>query len=164
MSTSNLYKLYRTKTTEISGFQNGWGTAPVVWGYLLEVYLKREANSWLFPTQDSQPLWNLVDNPKVPMPLRIVHAFCFNKTICPSDKILQLADACEKTYEITHLHKEDHINNWKLITQVLREKKIDKRCIGIALSCTSISDQWISTNGIQDIKTFDLFRDFNLGC
>lgn len=148
MSTSNLYQLFKTKTTLITEFKNGWGTAPPLWDYLSTKYLKWNKLEWILKDgTGSQPLWDLTINPNIPTCLRITHALCLNNTYCPINKINDLANACQETYTI--LYKENSVNHWESIANTLKNTKINKKCIGITLSCTSVSDPWEEYDGQQ---------------
>ena len=155
MSTSDLYTVFKTKSRHIAEYSNGHGTAPAIWGYLCNKYLHMERHSWISGVQ--KDLWNLADNPDVPKELRIVHAFTFDRAICPIDKIDELADACDKVYTLTHEDCPNNVNHWQAVANSLRNVKKDKRALGIGLSCTSISDPWCDWNGKQ-YKVWDIFE------
>ena len=125
MSTSNLYKLYKTKTRKIAEFQNGWGSAPALWSYLCVKFLNWQDSAWLINSGEKlRPLWNLVLNPNVPTCLRIAHAFTFDKSACPIIKIPDLIKACQETYTITH--KDGYANHWGNIARTLTNTKVDE--------------------------------------
>jgi len=151
VSTSNLYAVYKTKTKEIAEFPNGWGTAPVIYDYLCEKYLNVKKNAWLHqfssptPNFKIQYLWDLTKNLSVPASIRLVHAFTYINHVCPSNRILELAQACQEFYDITNDNKR--VNHWELIANTLKSFKINKKMIGIALSCSSIQNPWINANG-----------------
>lgn len=156
MSCSNIYKVYKTKTRELAEFHNSWGTAPVLWGYLCEKYLNQNSNFWLtagFGKEDTlKPLWNLAENPTVPTCLRLTHAFTFKNAVCPPNKKDELAKACQEVFNLTY--DSIHVNHWKAVAESLKSCKINKHMVGIALSCTSVEDPWISGNGSE---AWDLF-------
>ena len=160
MSCSNLYKVYKTKTRELAEFHNGWGTAPVLWGHLCEKYLHQDANFWLmagFGKESSlQPLWDLTKNQAVPACLRIVHAFTFNNAVCPPERKDELSKACQEVFDITY--DSIHVNHWKAVAESLKSCATDRKMIGIALSCTSVEDPWISGNGSNVRNLFSILN------
>ena len=66
MSTSDLYLVYKTTATHFAEFRNGWGSAPILWGYLSETYLGRP-----WSMLDDSELWDLVDDTRVAPSLRL---------------------------------------------------------------------------------------------
>ena|ERR1700691_2864514 len=47
MSSSTLYRVYRTRARQYAEMRNGWGTAPVIWSYLCVHYLNRQPHGAL---------------------------------------------------------------------------------------------------------------------
>lgn len=152
MSSSSLYKVYKTKTKEIAEFRNGWGTAPVIWGYLLEKYLHLDKLAWFGNDENQKKLWKLITDSSVPTNLRLVLGLTLDDAICPYVKKDELAKACQEVFEFTYDSKS--VNHWKSVGESLKLCKPDKKMIGIALSCTSVADQWIDGKGD---KAWDLF-------
>lgn len=152
MSTSDLYRVYRTKATHIAEYRNGHGTAPLVWGYLNVFYLGGSRYGWGIG-RDLDPLWALSKDPRVPRSVRIAHAFTFDQAVCPMERITELADALDEAGKVCAY--EQHVNHWSAIAADLRAHKAKARQIGIALSCTSVSDSWIDWKG--DPQGWSLF-------
>lgn len=144
MSTTDLYRVYRTTATPIAEFRNGWGSAPVIWGYLNQRYLGGDRFNWGLG-RDCEPLWNLAKDERVPRAIRLVHAFTFDNALCPVDRTHELADACDDAGKLCDM--PSHVNHWAAIAAALREHKPRSRQIGVALSCTSVSDPWIDYHG-----------------
>lgn len=136
MSSSSLYRVYRTKARYLAEYRNSHGTAPVIWGHLTERFLNKPFSMF----DDLTSLWGLARDTRVPRTLRIVHAFCCDDAFCPVDRISELADACEVTYVATL--KAGYVNHWQSIADDLRTHKAKSRQIGISLGCTSVCDEW----------------------
>ena len=166
MSTSNLYSVYKTRTKELASFGNGWGTAPVLWDYLEKAYLNKRSGSWLCgDDKDKTELWNLATDSKVPVYLRLVHAFTFINVVCPYEKANEMAEHCRKAFNtiredesrdmLTDKDRSLRVNHWERIANVLEIMKPNKRALGIGLSCTSVSDPWIGWKGGKVRSVFD---------
>lgn len=155
MSTSDLYSVYKTKAKHIAEFGNGHGTAPAIWGYLCKKHLNMESYAWL--TAGSK-LWDLSKDPRVSTHMRLVHAFTFNRALCPLDRLNELAEACEKVYTITYEDCPTHVNHWQSVANELRKIKPNKRSLGIGLSCTSIADHWLGWKGEEINKLWNIFE------
>lgn len=152
MSTSDLYRVYRTKTTHLAEFRNGWGTAPLLWEYLSERFIGAEYR-WCFDAGKDRRLWDLATDERVPRSLRLAHAFTFDRGICPLTRVGELADACDEVGATCA--KEQHVNHWAAVAKVLREARAKPRQLGWALSCTSVNDVWMEWKG--EPKPWDIF-------
>lgn len=155
MSTSDIYRVYRTTARHVAEFRNGWGSAPILWGFLNQKYLGKDRYSMF---GDQKDLWALVRDDRVPRCLRIAHAFTFDRSVCPPDRIAELADACDETAKIVAY--EQHVNHWADFATTLRAMKCKARQIGVGLSCTSVSDPWIDFKGSDGLwNTFAAVGD-----
>src|ERR1700733_15232319 len=96
MSSSDLYRIYRTKATHYAEMRNGWGSAPAVWSYLAVKFLGREQHDYLRGDGNDSELWGLGRDSRVPRELRLAHAFCFDQAMCPIERLGELAEACEE--------------------------------------------------------------------
>ena len=150
MSTSTLYLVNKKNVRQVAEFQNGFGTAPVLWRFLCKEYLNEAPDSWLFIAQKDKSLWNLVNDPKVPLSLRLAHAFTFTHAVCSSDKKHILAEALLDTHKITHGFSPDHVNHWQSIGNFIKTMKPFPKSQGIGLNCTSIYDGWLEWE--RDVK------------
>lgn len=142
-------------------FQNGHGTGPVIWGYLCKEYLGMESNAWLFG--DNKKLWALINDKNVPRDIRLVHAFTFNDALCPNKRINEMAEACLSAYKKTSIDTS-RINHWGDIGKFLKSFKALPKSRGVVLSCTSISDEWISWDRIvknDGDKSWDIFSEID---
>ena len=151
MSTSALHRVYRTTATEFTDFRNGHGSGPPVWGHLLKVYLDRDEFSWC--TLENEPLWELVNDNRVPDYLRLCLAFTCDRAICPTDKFQNFAEACRKTAIATH--SPNRVNHWNAIADAVEGHTMRAKQIGVGLGCTSVYDAWYDYDATQE--AWDIF-------
>lgn len=147
MSTSDLYRVYRTKATHYAEYRNGWGSAPPLWNYLCNTFLG-STNGWLcFDKEQSQRLWDLAIDERMPRLLRIAHAFCFDRGYCPTlqRRVKELAEACDEVARVTS--KPEHVNHWAKIAADLRDARAKPKQVGWGISCTSVEDPWRDWKG-----------------
>jgi hypothetical protein len=149
VSSSDIYGVFKTTATHRASFRNGHGTAPLIWGYLNTHFLGREYNGWLFA--DNGPLWKLVSDERVPLAIRITHAFCMDLAYCPASRIAELASACDETGRVCA--RDQHVNHWPAIAEYLSLYKPRTRELGVGISCTSVSDMWIDWRQTRDKGT-----------
>lgn len=161
MSTSTLYIANKNGVRQVAEFQNAYGTAPVLWRYLCKEYLKQEPEYWLSIAEGDKSLWRLVNNPMVPLSLRLVHAFTFNNAVCHSDKKQILAEALLDTYRVTHDFSPDYVNHWQNMGHLIKTMKPFPKSQGIGLNCTGIYDSWIEwKRGARKVQNiFDLIKE-----
>jgi len=158
MSHSNLYQVFKTTSKELTEYHNGHGTAPVIWGYLCEKYLKQERHQWVC-SADNQPLWDLAYDDNLPKSLELMHRMTFDHALCLPKDLKELSKQIREACEIINCSSE-WSNHWWSISNDLADCEIkDKRCLGVALSCTSVSDPWIDwgNNGKDPSVLWDIF-------
>lgn len=148
MSTSDLYRVYRTTASRVAEFRNGWGTAPLLWDHLSANFAG--GRKWIF---EAEYLWPLANDERVPNALRLAHAFTFDGAVCPINRTSEFADACDEV--ATTCAKDGYVNHWAAVAAELRKAKARARQIGWALSCTSVNDVWCTWKG--DPKPWDIF-------
>jgi hypothetical protein len=151
MSTSDLYKVYKTKAKHVAEYRNGWGTGPVLWDYLCVNHLGLPDMDWLI-NSSHHPMWALKVDKGIHRNMRLVHAMCHDHVIISKELMPAVADACDYVYKYTHELFPNKANHWAEIAEDLRKIKVDKRCLGVGLSCTSVCDNWISWKGGEEIN------------
>lgn len=142
MSTTNLYRVYKTTATEVAEYRNGWGCGPQLWGYLCMRYLGKPDSFWLNPPRDAgpSPLWKLHNDPRVPEPLRIAHAMTYEGAIISFADRDRAADALNIAHDI--VDRPNVVNHFRAIAADLRAQPNRPRLIGFGVSCTSVCDPW----------------------
>lgn len=141
MSTTTLYKLYKTKVTEFAEFQNGHGSAPPIWDYLCKRFIGADANYY----SNVNELWPLAKDKRVPEILRVVHSFTFDGAYCPTEKLDILINAsliAYKTFNECEQWGPSKVNHWQAIGEAIRKEKFNKNCCGVVIGCTSVCDPW----------------------
>ncbi len=123
---------------DIAELQNSWGSAAFVWSALSEKYFGKEIIFGL--ERDPQRLWNLVNDERLSLAERIVHASTFDHAIVEYE---HFADAAKLFREFSREHATvDSENHMPAIADLLDEWK-DKPCIGMCFQQTSVSeDPW----------------------
>lgn len=141
MSTSDLYAVFRKSTRHLSEYRNGWGSAPILWDYLCRTYLGRETWSFMGENKD---LWQLASDQRVPLDLRLAHAFTFDGTFCPRSRAKELGASLQRAGRKVAV--TDRVNHWFDIGADLLANGM-ARAQGFALSCTSVNDVWCEWKG-----------------
>jgi hypothetical protein len=153
MSVSTLYAVYKTKASPIRDFQNGWGTAPIIWGYLNKRFLGGEPFMPVFG--DMKPVWDLWCDPKVPEPLRAANAICLDHAVVTPGTGRRMAVNLRRAHEIM-VGDGVSWSHFSAIADAMEEHKIDHCAHGFGLSCTSVSDPWLSWSGDRDGEPWDI--------
>ena len=156
MSYSTLYKVFKTKAVPHCEFQNGWGSAPPVWGWLCEKYLGGE--NWMI----SKGLWALGKNPTVPAHMRFALLLTFDYGIVTPPDFQEAARLSRMVYADLRAWSPQHVNHWEKIAAVFEALSVKKtpRLLGIGLGCTSVSDPWEDFTSRQPFNIFEaLYAD-----
>lgn len=140
MSYSALYAVYNTTARQVTEYRNGHGSGPFIWRYLCEKYIGTD--QWLFNDEVTTKLWALAIDKSVPEPLRICHALTFDWAVCPPESSIKASDNIKEAMTIIGDANHKYVNHWPAIADDLLKVKRDKRCKGLALMCTSVSDTW----------------------
>ena len=152
MSYTSLYKVFKTKRVEIAEFRNGHGSGPPVWDYLTKTYL---GESYWFSAGDK--LWALARDKRVPLDIRMAHAFTFDYAIVLPEHFTRMSEACatmNRTLEAWPGWK-DCVNHWGAFSELFKTLKVGKRCQGVGMRCTSVCDVWDSYPRRGKDRVFD---------
>jgi len=156
MSASSLYMVFQKSAREIKEYANGWGTGPAIWDYMVKEYLGYEGSALMlggFGSDDGlRPLWDLAVDEKVPELDRFVLGFTFDMVFCPPDTLGVLGDACRQVGGKIGAMFPERVNHFPQIGEDILTVDLDHRAAGIALTCTSVSDQWSGWNGDRAIS------------
>lgn len=143
MSYTSLYKVFKTKRVNVGDFRNGHGSAPPVWDWLSEKYLN---GSYWFSAGDA--LWKLAKDVRVPIDVRLCHAFTFDYAVVVPEHFERMSQACAEMNRILEAWPKwtNCVNHWPAFSEFFKtckvQHKITKRCLGIGMRCTSVSDVW----------------------
>jgi hypothetical protein len=141
MSYSTLYAVFRTKASALEEYTNGWGTGPLVWGYLNEKFLSRERHEWGGGNNDGK-LWGLATDPRVDLALRACLAMTFDYAVVPRAHLKEMGELLQKGGEILAAHTPGYVNHFPQIGKNMTSLKLDSRAVGVGLNCTSVGDIW----------------------
>lgn len=152
MSRATLYKVYKTKRTQLAEFSNSHGSAPPVWEWLAVHHL---GASHYYGVTDS--LWKLAKDTQVPVDVRLCHAFTFDYAVVPPEHFGRMSEACAAMNRILEVWPEwkDYVNHWGAFSELFKTLKVDKRCVGIGMRCTSVADIWDNYPRYGKEKMFD---------
>lgn len=163
MSQSILYLVYKTRVKTLATFSNSFGTSTPLWNYLTVKYLGRESGSWLWE-DNIQWLWDAAEDKRIPECLRLAHAFTFDMALCTPENFDRLAEACRKTGDILTANPVRNCH-WGAIGLAIKGAKVDKHCLGIGLTGTSVNDLWqqYPKNGREPWDMFSWFDSIRKG-
>lgn len=143
MSYSALYSVYRTTVRERTQYRNGWGTAAVLWNAIAKMYYN--GRSWI---HDEKWLWGVHRDMHVPLAIRRVHCFTYDRAVCSRESIAELSLACAEAGRLVNAVSDaGWINHWPTIALDLIRLPLDVRALGFALMCTSVSNNWAGYKG-----------------
>lgn len=140
MSCSTLYRVFKTKSTPIKEYRNGWLTGPIIWDFLSKKYISPDFH-WMTAGQDLDKLWDVWKNPKVTRSLKVAQLLTCDFAVINKE---HAKEASELLIEAALILKNNgHNSHFKEIGQdILNDNCKDKRLIGYGLGCTSVSDPW----------------------
>jgi hypothetical protein len=140
MSYTSLYKIYKTKRVESDEFRNGHGSGPPVWEYLTSTYIG-DGTYWF---SAGEKLWALARDKRVPLDVRLCHAFTFDYAIVPPKHFGRMSEACATMNGILAAWPKWNgcVNHWGAFSETFKTLKVDKRCLGVGMRCTSVCDVW----------------------
>lgn len=151
MSYATLYAVSKTCIREVAEFRNGWGTAPILWDRLSRDYLDRRWPS--MGDSEIDELWQLSQDPRVPLDWRIAHTMTFDGALIVPERISRAAEACRA---VAPLLPEDRVSHWEALADTLQAYQLrGPSILGLGLTCTSVADHWIA--GGPPGKRTDLF-------
>jgi len=159
MSTSDLYILNRKSTRHLAEFRNGWGSAPRCWDYLAGKYLGEAGGSVMGGGDLSRRVWALARDQSVSAEERLALMMTFDGAYVPIEHLETAGVACKKFGEMCENGKT--VNHWPAFGETLRKTakaKHSKHAIGVALSCTSVSDPWSGAGPDQLGKAWSIFK------
>lgn len=161
MSSSTLYRIYKTTSSTINEYRNSHGSAPPVWEVAHKDGLKRPSGSYyMFDQEEFRAICGQYQNLNLPEGIRFALLFCCDGALVERGFLGKAADLSLEAYE--YLLSSPHwgsekVNHWKLISEDFRSAKLDKRCLGIGLGCTSVCDpwEWWPDDSIETFNVFD---------
>jgi len=152
MSYSTIWKVYKTKAVSVIELGNSHGSAPPVWDWLCNHYLN--GKHWM-TRDDNKDLWQLRKNPAVPKHMRFGLLLTFDNAIILPIHLEEAAQLCYRVYDTTF--NPQYVNHWSRIGEELHKLRDikNKRLMGIALGCTSVSDPWWDRKSREPFNVMD---------
>lgn len=160
MSTTDLYVLNQKSVRHAAEFQNGWGSAPLVWDYLGEKYIT-ERPVYSLDQQHLKRVWRLADDTRLTTGERTALMLTFDYGYVPRDKLKLAGEACQQFHADTSARPElaNRVNHWAAIGAALIDLaggKLSRHAKGAALSCTSVCDIWLSADKTTFAKAWPI--------
>jgi hypothetical protein len=156
MSYTSLYKVFKTKRVELATFRNSYGSCVPVWDWLSQQYLNKD--SWFGA---DRALWDLAEDQRVPVDVRLCHAFTFDYAVVRPEHFARMSAACVEMNRILETWPKwvGCVNHWGTMSEffksVKERHKITKRCLGVGMRGTSVSDVWDNYPRYGKDKVFD---------
>jgi hypothetical protein len=122
-------------------YKNAWGGAAYIWTKIYKKYLANpsiEYDSWMF---NSEALWALSEDESIPLYVRFVLSFTFDRVIIENEKIPKMVEYFrEFIKEFSNSKEWSHLEDW--VNDMLKiYNKGDY--LGVCLNATSVSpDPW----------------------
>ncbi len=155
MSCSTLWAVYKTKACSLREFRNGFGSGPPAWDLLWSRYIERGRHFPSFVAGAGERLWPLAGDSRVSDDHRILLATTFDHAVIPDRDVHRVASALRNGHAdilaeplSSEYSKEPPApwtwSHWASIADALEEeaRHKDKRRLGFAIGCTSVSDPW----------------------
>lgn len=136
MSYSTLYQVFKTTVRPVAEYRNGHGTGPAIWGELREGYLGQKRFGY---GQNDDWLWALARTKLVPLSLRACHVITFDYALIKPEHAQVMA---ELIAEGGAMLSREYVNHFPAIAEDIASHKFDRRALGLAINCTSVSDLW----------------------
>lgn len=148
MSTTDVYRLYKTKVTTVSEHKNSWHSAPVVWNALADKYLGTKRP--MVDVNAMEAVWNLDEDPRLSLPERFVLLMTFDHAFCETDHLLRGAELIRDWVEASNTYD----SHWPAIARdfVSVEQNPDHRLRGVCIRHSSVGEHWNWSNFKQEAE------------
>jgi hypothetical protein len=155
MSSARLYRIYRTTTNVLAEYPVGRGVERPLLNYLRAQFLNRKYSA-LEPARED--LFLLAFDERVPLCLRLCHAWTRQTIACPVARVAEFADAAQEVAEI--VAHEPVLSHWASIAADLRAHRPGANQRGVGLGAHRADDPWEGWKGTA--QAYDLFGYVNL--
>ncbi|WOE40105.1 hypothetical protein [Acinetobacter chinensis] len=132
------------KVEELFELRNAWGSAPVIWEAMAQKYLGKGA----FAAGDE--LWSLWKDKSIPVLLRTVHLFTFDRAYIVKKDFHRAAQDIREFFQVFP-QPENHINHWFAIADYL-ETSPDVPAIGFHM--TSVTENPFHDGWDEDTESY----------
>lgn len=141
---------FKSGTATTTGtYQNGWGSAPIVWDAVYDKYCGGSRYGYM---QDLESLWPLYKDERMASCERAVLLFTYDKLFVNDSNLNRMADHIEE-FLVLHPPKEGHVNHWQAIADSMRDAvgKFD----AIGLNPTSVGGCHYRGDWNDDLEDFE---------
>lgn len=153
MSTSDLYAVFRTRATHLHAYRNGWGSGPAVWDHLNLHVLNGKPFAW---AGSIELICALARNVSVDLPLRACLVMTFDGAVVPRANLAHMGELVAAGGAIIREAAPGMVCHFPQIGSDLAALHLDRRAVGVGLSCTSVSDTWAGCQP-SETKVFDCY-------
>lgn len=152
MSYTKIFKFDKQGNSESIGeVKNSWRGSPAIWEIMGNKYCGHGAS--MFDIGKMREIWNLVDNPDVPIAERIVLFTTLDKCLVKKEHLEKVIRAFREFEGDTSLPEQ---------ADILQELLNDDDCIAIGWHQNNMScEQWYDYNCLKDTKHYWLFDELN---
>ena len=157
MSTTNIYELFKTKVNCIDELRNGHGSGPAIWNYISEKLYRKQFN-----LMDDKEFWLSYKDKRLNDNEKAVLLSTYDRAFIEVDRLHEFAEACKEVHKKiieTTDWTWSHFEAIGLAADNLY-KEHDARCLGLAIGCTSVCDEWEQEKR-ADIETWGIYEEID---
>ncbi|QIG76170.1 hypothetical protein EVC24_149 [Rhizobium phage RHph_I4] len=155
MSYSTLYLLNKKSTREVKDFRNGWGSCPLCWDYLAEVYFADlnftdyNRTDYIGFDRKWKMVWALADTDRLKSCEMLALKMTFDYAYVPITHLAEAGEECREFHKLSSALPSfvNHVNHWEDIGLTLLElsqRKFSLHTRGVVLNGTSVNNIWWS--------------------
>lgn len=147
----------------VSEYRNGWGSAPVIWDFIWDKYLRtreteKNYESAMHPNGNLQKICDMANEGKLLEYERICVHLTYDRCIIRKEDFAKVSDALDTMYLATY--NGVHVNHLKAISSDLRDSDKWNDYIGCCFRHTSVGDEWtVYGDKDDDCRLYDISRD-----
>lgn len=146
MSCAALLEVYKSKANWEVELRNSWGGAPMLWQFLWQKYIQKPGVPDYMQMDQNDKVWALWNKSDIPLYHRVPLHFTFDRSVLLKKHLKWAAPLFRQNAQVLaeFTSRKQFVDHWADIAAFVEEKtfKLDSRCIGLAMNCTSVSDLW----------------------
>lgn len=155
MSTTDLYTLNGKSVRHRVEFNNGWGSAPILWDYVSEVHMGGEG--W-----EKHNIFDAIPNADIPVNIRALLMMTLDRAYVPLRSLETFGQYCLEFYELSSQRYPDRVNHWGGIGEhfiAAHHEKFHRAARGIVISFTSVDDPWYFADTSVVTNAWSIFAE-----
>ena len=161
MSRTDMYVVRKSgDVTFRKDYQNSHGSAPAVWTYLWDKYIREPSDpDWKTWLTDADSLWALAKDSRLDDTDRIALVFTFDRLIFGRKTWPRLVEVLKESYQRSF--KNGYVNHLSTIAEDIEQLKDEEDIIGVCFNMTSIScDFWtVYEEEDEESRTYNINTD-----